>query len=311
VNPWQRLHVAGPRLRTDEQERYFYGGFMLRHRETRIQVALDRLGIRNPAAILWNMPSAALFEEAVRRGEGVTAADGPLVVRTGEHTGRAADDKFVVRDARTEDRIAWGKSHQPLEGEAFRALHHRILAYLQGRDLFVQDAFAGAEPSCRMPIRVVTEHAWHALFARNMFLLPRGEEARRPHEPQFTVLHVPGFRATPEIDGTRSEVFIILDFTRRLVLIGGTAYAGEIKKSIFTVMNYLLPERGVLTMHCSANTGPGGPAGPAGDTALFFGLSGTGKTTLSADPERQLIGDDEHGWSERGVSTSRAAATPR
>jgi phosphoenolpyruvate carboxykinase (ATP) len=244
---------------------------------------------------LWNLPSAALFEEAVRRGEGVTAHEGPLVVRTGEHTGRAADDKFVVRDALTEDRVAWGKSHQPLAGEAFQALHHRVLAYLQGRELFVQDAFAGAEPSCRLPIRVITEHAWHALFARNMFLLPRGDEARRPHEPQFTVLHVPGFRAAPEIDRTRAEVFIILDFTRRLVLIGGTRYAGEIKKSIFTVMNYLLPERGILPMHCSANIGPGG------DTALFFGLSGTGKTTLSADPERRLIGDDEHGWSEHGV----------
>lgn len=268
---------------------------MLRHQETRIQAALDRLGIRHPAAILWNMSAAALFEEAVRRGEGVTAADGPLAVRTGKHTGRAAEDKFVVRDAQTENRVAWGKSHQPFAEVAFQALLHRIQAYLQGRDLFVQDAFAGAEPSCWLPIRVITEHAWHALFARNMFLRPRGEEARRPHDPQFTVLHVPDFRATPEIDGTRSEAFIILDFARRLVLIGGTGYAGEIKKSIFTVMNYLLPERGVLTMHCSANIGAGG------DTALLFGLSGTGKTTLSADPERQLIGDDEHGWSERGV----------
>ncbi len=268
---------------------------MLRYHDDRIHAAVSALGIKNVAAILWNLPVPALYEEVVRRREGLTAYRGPLVCRTGDHTGRAAGDKFVVRDALTDGKIAWGKVNQPFEPDQFDALFSRVAAHLQGRDLFVQDAFAGADPSSRLPIRVITEHAWHSLFARNMFLRPRGDKERETHQPEFTVVHAPNFRATPELDGTRSQVFVILNFARKMVLIGGTAYAGEIKKSIFTVMNFLLPERGILPMHCSANVGAGG------DVALFFGLSGTGKTTLSADPERKLVGDDEHGWSQHGI----------
>jgi phosphoenolpyruvate carboxykinase (ATP) len=268
---------------------------MLRYQDERIHNALADLGIKNTANVYWNMPTAALYEEVVRRREGLVAHQGPLVCRTGDHTGRAAGDKYVVRDALTAERVSWGKVNNPFEPEAFEALFRRVAAHYQGRDVFVQDAFAGADPSSRLPIRVVTENAWHSLFARNMFLRPRGESERARHEPQFTVVHAPNFRATPEIDGTKSQVFVILNFSRKMVLIGGTAYAGEIKKSIFTVMNFLLPEKGILPMHCSANVGAGG------DVALFFGLSGTGKTTLSADPERQLIGDDEHGWSDKSV----------
>ena len=268
---------------------------MLRYSDERIHDALARLGIRNSSAVLWNLPTAALYEEVVRRREGLTAYQGPLVVLTGDHTGRAADDKFVVKDALTEGRVAWGKVNQPLAPEKFAGLYARVLAYLQGRDLFVQDAWAGADPAHRLPIRVITERAWHALFARNMFLRVRGDEERKNHVPEFTVIQVPNFFATPELDGTRSSVFVCINFTQKIVLIGGTAYAGEIKKSVFTVMNFLLPEQGVLPMHCSANIGK------EGDTCLFFGLSGTGKTTLSADPERRLIGDDEHGWSARSV----------
>jgi phosphoenolpyruvate carboxykinase (ATP) len=268
---------------------------MLRYHDDRILAALTALGIKNMATIAWNMPAPALYEEAVRRREGLTAYRGPLVCRTGDHTGRAAGDKYFVRDAITEDKVTWSKGNQPFGAAEFDKLFNRVCAHLQGRDLFVQDAFAGADRETRLPIRVITEHAWHSLFARNMFLRPQGESERANHAPQFTVLHAPQFRATPEIDGTRSQVFVIINFARKIVLIGGTAYAGEIKKSIFTVMNFLLPERGILPMHCSANVGAGG------DVALFFGLSGTGKTTLSADPERRLIGDDEHGWSDRGV----------
>jgi phosphoenolpyruvate carboxykinase (ATP) len=232
-----------------------------------------------------------LYEEAVLRGEGQIAAHGPLVCRTGQHTGRSPNDKFIVRDEASATTVAWGGVNRPMSDAQFSALRHDMLTFLQGTDLFVQDCYAGADPQYRLPIRVITQYAWHNLFARNLFIVA-GDAA---HTPEFTIIDAPGFRADPSRHGSASEVVIALNFTERLVLIGGTSYAGEIKKSVFTILNYLLPLRGVLSMHCSANIGA------AGDVALFFGLSGTGKTTLSSDPDRRLIGDDEHGWSERGV----------
>ncbi len=251
-------------------------------------------GIRNPGLVHHNLSTPALYEEVIRRREGILSHLGPIVVRTGSHTGRAANDKFIVKEPGSESKVWWGKVNQPLSEERFSILHQRMCAYLQTRDLFVQDLFAGADPAYRVPVRVVTETAWHSLFARNMLLRPTEAELAA-HVPEFVVLHAPSFQAIPDVDGTRSETFIVVHFGRKLVLIGGTSYAGEIKKSVFTVMNYLLPQRNVLSMHCSANLGP------LVDVALFFGLSGTGKTTLSADPERRLIGDDEHGWSDEGV----------
>ncbi len=258
------------------------------------QYGLEEHGIRNVNAIYWNLSTPMLYEEAIRRREGRLVHLGPLVVRTGQHTGRSPNDKFIVKEPSSADKVWWGKVNRPMEPSHFEALYRRLLAYLQGRDLFVQDCFAGADPQYRLPIRVITETAWHSLFARDMFIQAE-PEGLAVHVPQFTVINVPNFHAIPEVDGTRSEVLIVLNFEKRLVLIGGTQYAGEIKKSIFSVLNYLLPQQGVLSMHCSANIGP------AGDVAVFFGLSGTGKTTLSADPTRTLIGDDEHGWSDRGV----------
>ncbi len=255
---------------------------------------LGNHGIQNVNEVHWNLPSPILYEEAVRRREGRLSHLGPLIVRTGDHTGRAPSDKFIVREPSSEAQIGWGEVNQSMDADCFGTLHQRILAFWQGRDLFVQDCFAGADPLYRMPIRIVTATAWHSLFARNLFIQASREELGE-HVPRFTVLHAPNFHAIPEVDCTRSAVFVVIHFGERLVLIGGTHYAGEIKKSIFTVLNYLLPQEGVLPMHCSANMGPDR------DVALFFGLSGTGKTTLSTDPSRALIGDDEHGWSDRGV----------
>ena len=258
------------------------------------QYGLEHHGIHNVNAVYWNLSTPLLYEEAIRRREGRLAHLGPLVVRTGQHTGRSPNDKFIVREPSSTDKIWWGKVNRAMEPAQFEGLRRRLLAYLQGKDLFVQDCFAGADPQYQLPIRVITETAWHNLFARNMFIQARPEELVA-HTPQFTVLNAPSFHADPEVDGTRSEIFVVIHFGQKLVLVGGTQYAGEIKKSIFTVLNYLLPQQNVLSMHCSANIGPGG------DVAIFFGLSGTGKTTLSADPTRTLIGDDEHGWSDRGV----------
>jgi len=258
------------------------------------QYGLDKHGIHNVGTVYWNLSTARLYEEAIRRREGRLAHLGPLVVRTGQHTGRAPNDKFIVKEPSSADKVWWGKVNRPMDPAKFEALHRRLLAYLQGRDLFVQDCFAGADPRYRLPIRVITQTAWHSLFARDMFIQPKPEELASM-VPQFTVINAPNFHAIPEDDGTRSEVFIALNFEQRLVLIGGTQYAGEIKKSVFTILNYLLPQQHVLSMHCSANIGP------QGDAAVFFGLSGTGKTTLSADPTRTLIGDDEHGWSDHGL----------
>jgi len=255
---------------------------------------LERHGIENPERVYWNLTTPALYEEAVRRREGLIAQQGPIVFHTGRHTGRSPKDKFVVRDARSEGDIWWGKINQPIEPDRFDALHRRMMAWLDGKELFVQEPYAAADPRYRLPVRIVTEMAYHSIFARNMFIgAPDGGPSSR--EPELTLIDMPSFHAIPEQDGTRSEVFVLLSFERRMILIGGTSYAGEIKKSIFTVLNYLLPKQGVLSMHCSANYGP------RGDVALFFGLSGTGKTTLSTDPERTLIGDDEHGWSDEGV----------
>ena len=255
---------------------------------------LENHGIKNLNAVYWNLSTPLLYEQAIRRREARLAHLGPLVVRTGQHTGRSPNDKFIVADPSSADKIWWGKVNRPMEADRFDGLHPRLLAYLQGKDLFVQDCFAGADPAYRLPIRVITETAWHNLFARNIFI--QAEPAHLiNHKPQFTVINIPSFHAIPELDGTRSEVFVVIHFGQQLVLIGGTQYAGEIKKSVFTVLNYLLPQQNVLSMHCSANIGP------REDVALFFGLSGTGKTTLSADPSRTLVGDDEHGWSDRGV----------
>ena len=258
------------------------------------QVGLDRHGISNVNVVYWNVSTPLLYEEMLRRREGRLAHLGPLVVRTGQYTGRSPRDKFIVREPSSEQAVWWGDANQPLESEKFAALRGRLLAYLQDRDLFVQDCFVGADPRYRVPIRVITETAWHSLFARNMFLQATPEELAA-HAPEFTVIHAPNFHAVPEVDGTHSEVFIVVHFAEKLILIGGTQYAGEIKKSVFSVMNFLLPQRDVLTMHSAANIGPDNRV------AVFFGLSGTGKTTLSADVDRTLIGDDEHGWSDRGI----------
>jgi len=252
-------------------------------------------GLTNLRKVYWNLPVEALYEEAVFRGEGRLSRSGPFVVNTGKHTARAANDKFIVREPSTEGHIWWGQYNRPYSAEKFNELFSRVQGYLQGRDVFVQDCYAGADPEYRLPVRIVTELAWHSMFARNMFIMPATNDEYRRHVPEFTVIAVPGFKAFPQVDGTPSETFIALNFDQKLCIIGNTGYAGEIKKSVFTIMNYLLPLEGVMTMHCSANMGP------EGDTALFFGLSGTGKTTLSADPTRSLIGDDEHGWSDEGV----------
>jgi len=256
---------------------------------------LENHGLTNLRRVYWNLPSSALYEEIVFRSEGRLAHMGPVVVSTGRHTARAAADKFVVREQTTEDRVWWGQYNRPFTEQNFSALHTRLSGFLQGRDAFVQDCYAGADPDYRLPIRIITSLAWQSLFARTMFLKIRNLDALKKHVPEFTVIAVPSFLASPLIDGTRTETFIVLNFRERIAIIGGSAYAGEIKKTIFTVLNFLLPLQGVLSMHCSANVGA------AGDVALFFGLSGTGKTTLSADPKRRLIGDDEHGWSDNGI----------
>jgi phosphoenolpyruvate carboxykinase (ATP) len=256
---------------------------------------LENHGLTNLHRIYWNLPTASLYEEIVFRGEARISHLGPVVVSTGKHTARAAADKFIVQEHSTENHVWWGEYNRPFSGDKFSPLLTRMQGFLQNRDVFVQDCYAGADPDYRLPIRIVTEKAWHSLFARNMFMKIKSIDDFRRHAPEFTVICAPSFQASPIIDGTRTETFILINFGQRLAIIGGTSYGGEIKKTIFTVLNFLLPLEGVLPMHCSANVGP------EGDTALFFGLSGTGKTTLSADPSRRLIGDDEHGWSENGV----------
>jgi phosphoenolpyruvate carboxykinase (ATP) len=263
--------------------------------ETASVYGLQNHGFTNLHKVYWNLPTPALFEEAVFRGEGQICHRGPFLVNTGKHTARAAADKFVVQEQTTEGRIWWGEYNRPFEPDKFSALLTRLQGYLQGRDVFVQDCYAGADPDHRLPIRIITEKAWHSVFARTMFMRPATQDGMKRHVPEFTVIAAPGFLASPIVDATRTETFIIINFAERLAIIGGSAYGGEIKKTIFTVLNFLLPLDGVFPMHCSANVGD------EGDVAIFFGLSGTGKTTLSADPSRHLIGDDEHGWTENGV----------
>jgi phosphoenolpyruvate carboxykinase (ATP) len=265
------------------------GAFPSRH-------GLHQHGLRDLGRVFWNLSPPQLYERALAGGEGQLAAHGTLVALTGAHTGRSPNDKFTVREPSSEGEIWWGKANRALEREQFDRLHARISEYLAGRDVYVFQGWAGADPEHRLAVRVVSEYAWHGLFARNMFVRENDGAVLADFAPGFTVIDAPGCTADPATDGTRSGTFIALDLGRRLVLIGGTQYAGEIKKSIFSVMNYLLPKRGVFSMHCSCNYGR-----DRDDVALFFGLSGTGKTTLSADPQRTLIGDDEHGWGESGV----------
>ena len=255
---------------------------------------LETHGIRRAARIHWNCQAPVLYEEAVRRGEGLVARGGAMVVNTGPHTGRSAKDKFIVEEPTSRDNIWWGEVNKAITPEKFESLRARMVEALAAREVFVQDCWAGANAEHRIGIRVITETAWHSLFARNMFIAP-SENELRDFKPDFTILQLPSFYADPERDGTRSETFILVNLEARMVLIGGTSYAGEIKKSVFSVLNYLLPDKNILPMHCSVNVGK------ENDAAVFFGLSGTGKTTLSADPKRQLVGDDEHGWGSDGL----------
>jgi len=252
-------------------------------------------GLHTNAALHWNLLTPSLVEEAIRRNEGVLAADGPLVVETGKHTGRSAKDKYIVKDAETADTVWWGKTNVPMDPAHFAALKEDFLAEIAGRgDLFVADLFGGSQPEHRVNVRVINELAWHNLFIRTLLVRPSDAELAS-FVPEYTIIDLPSFRADPARHGCRSETVVAVNFTEKLILIGGTAYAGEMKKSVFGILNYLLPTRGVMPMHCSANIGANG------DTAVFFGLSGTGKTTLSADASRTLVGDDEHGWSDTAV----------
>jgi phosphoenolpyruvate carboxykinase (ATP) len=263
--------------------------------EVKGRQTLDGQGLKPSGRVQWNLVQTVLLEAAVRRSEGELAEMGPFVAVTAPHTGRSPNDKFVVKEPASEKDVDWGKVNQPLAPEKFDLLLNDVRAYLNKRDdLFVQDLYCGADPKYRLSVRYVSPSSWHMAFVRNMFIRPDIADLAS-FDPNFTVLHTPEFEADPAKHGTRTGTFIVLNLAKRMILIGGTRYAGELKKAMFTVMNYYLPKQNVLSMHCSANTGK------SGDTALFFGLSGTGKTTLSADPERNLIGDDEHGWSSDGT----------
>ena len=254
---------------------------------------LEKMNI-NFGKIERNLPIATLIEIAIQRNEGLLSNSGALSVKTGKFTGRSPDDKFIVDDEITHDIVDWGKVNHPIASEKFDNIFERMKQHVSGKDFFIFDGFVGADPESRLPIRVFTDNAWYNIFASQIFIRPKPEELDN-HKPEFTLFFVNDFASLPEIDGTKSGTFIIINFSKKMVLIGYTSYAGEIKKAMFSVMNFLLPRRGIFPMHCSANMGKNG------ETALFFGLSGTGKTTLSADPERYLIGDDEHGWSDRGI----------
>jgi phosphoenolpyruvate carboxykinase (ATP) len=258
------------------------------------QMNKDLKEILESGKVYFNLPVGSLVEYAIQQNGGKLTSTGAITAKTGKYTGRSPKDKFIVDTPSIHDKIEWGATNQPISEEKFDRLYQDVLAHLEDKELFVFDGFAGADKEYRLPIRVVNQYAWHNLFAHQLFVRPTPEELTS-HEAQFTVVSAPDFEADPAVHGTHSETFILVNFDRKIVLIGGTKYAGEIKKSIFSIMNFLLPEQGVLSMHCSANKGKDG------DVALFFGLSGTGKTTLSADPDRMLIGDDEHGWSQNGV----------
>ncbi|MGB8364276.1 MAG: phosphoenolpyruvate carboxykinase [Rhizomicrobium sp.] len=254
---------------------------------------LENQGFRNLKAAHWNLAAPQLYEASVARGEAHVAKNGPLVVITGQHTGRSASDKFIVRDAASESQV-WWDNNKAMTPDAFDALFHSMMSYAQGRELFVQDVFGGADPTHRVAVRIVTELAWHSLFVQHLLIEPNAAQ-RDGFQPDFTIIDLPGFLADPKVHGCETATVIAVNFTKRIVLIGGSSYAGEMKKSVFTILNYLLPPKRVMPMHCSANVGPNR------DSAIFFGLSGTGKTTLSADASRTLVGDDEHGWSENGI----------
>jgi phosphoenolpyruvate carboxykinase (ATP) len=264
-----------------------------RSRTKQFLAQLSAFGI-NPSKIHRNLPTDEMVAIAVEREEGVVNSTGSLSVNTGKYTGRSPDDRFIVYDDTTHETIDWGKINHQFPSGKFEKLFEKMKDFVDNKELFVFDGFVGADPGTRLPIRVINDHVWQSMFSSNLFIRPTTEELEK-HEPEFTILCINDFLADPEIDGTRSDVFILIDLTRKIVLIGGTEYAGEMKKSMFSIMNFLLPGRNIFPMHCSANIGE------KGDTALFFGLSGTGKTTLSADANRKLIGDDEHGWSDDGT----------
>ncbi len=260
------------------------------------EYGLENHGFKDLDVVFWNLPEPALYEEASFRGEGHIVNGGPFLVHTGKWTARAAKDKYIVSEYSTEDKIWWGEYNRPMTEDKFNGILTRLLSYLQGEEVFVQDCYIGADPKYSMPIRVITDKAWQALFARNMFIPPKSVDDYKKFVPDFTLISLPSFKVDPRVDGTRSETAISINFNKRLAVVAGSSYGGEVKKSMFTVMNFLMPLEGVMAMHCSSNVGK-----KKGDVALFFGLSGTGKTTLSADPRRKLIGDDEHGWSEKGI----------
>ena len=256
---------------------------------------VKQLGLSTVGRVYHNLPTPILYEEILNRHEGQMAHLGPLVVKTGKYTGRSPHDKFIVEEASSADQIWWGPENKKFSADNFDRLHIRLLSYLQGKDIFIQDCYAGADREYQVPLRIITEDAWPSLFARNLFIQITDPKQLEKHQPEFTMIHAPRFQALPNMDHTHSEAFILINFGTRLILIGGTSYAGEIKKAVFTVMNYLMPHKSILGMHCSANIGD------HGDSALYFGLSGTGKTTLSTVTDRRLIGDDEHGWDEKGI----------
>jgi phosphoenolpyruvate carboxykinase (ATP) len=256
-------------------------------------IEAEEITTEESSGLRYNLTAEQLHREAVEAGEGVLTASGALRVMTGKYTGRSPKDKFIVAEPSVEHLLDW-KNNRPLDVTSFNRIYNRVMAYLAGHPAYVFDGFAGADPAYRLPLRVITQYAWHSLFARQLFIVPSDRELAE-HRPEFRVICVPAVKADPVADGVNSEAYIIISFEKRVVLIGGTEYAGEMKKAVFSVLNYLLPRQGVLPMHCSANVGA------AGDVALFFGLSGTGKTTLSADPERSLVGDDEHGWTDSGI----------
>ena len=268
----------------------------LKHsRELAADFGLENHGLEHLDQVFWNLPESALYEEAIFRNEGKMVHGGPFLINTGKWTARAANDKYFVREASTEDKIDWGEYNRPMSPDKFTGILTRLQAYLQGEEVFVQDVYAGADPRYRVPFRIITEKAWQSLFARNMFHTTSNRDELKKYVPEFTIIAAPSFKLDPKVDGTLSQTAIVVDFSKRLALVCNTSYGGEIKKTAFTIMNYLLPLQDVMAMHCSANVGKDD------DVALFFGLSGTGKTTLSADPSRKLIGDDEHGWSDYGI----------
>lgn len=264
------------------------------NRQPMSKTGLEYLGLKNTESVLWNLNPSELYEQAILNNEAILTDAMALRVLTGTYTGRSPKDKYIVEESSIKDDIDWGEVNQPISPEIFDNLHKKMIDYLDGKKLYVKDLYAGADPTHRLNVRVVSEAAYHALFSHNMFINP-SEEELKDHEPGFTILAAPNFEADPETDGTRSGTFILCSFEKKLILIGGTLYSGEVKKGIFSVMNYLLPKKNVMAMHCSANMDHDG------NTAVFFGLSGTGKTTLSADADKILIGDDEHGWSDDGV----------